>query len=276
MRRAFQVESKYQKWFHFTDAARPFESTCEYFGFSLNDEQSGRSQFVRKVLKDEHGEELVVYFKLYGYGRFRRALSRFFKPARSKTEKKNLEFFSQLGIPACDPVAQGECRAGWGLLVNCLLITKEVTSTKQLGVFLSELEESDEDEELKLNLRRQIIESIATSLRKTHDRHFYHTDLKWRNILVRRVGDKGEKIEVFWIDCPNGYFDRTRFLRRKHGVIKDIATLDHEAYLNCSEDERLYFLSVYSGFSLDSPELRKLADKVLFYRKQKGKRRPGY
>ena len=231
---------------------------------------------MRKVLKDEHGEELVVYFKLYGYGRFRRALSRFFKPARSKTEKKNLEFFSQLGIPACDPVAQGECRAGWGLLVNCLLITKEVTSTKQLGVFLSELEESDEDEELKLNLRRQIIESIAASLRKTHDRHFYHTDLKWRNVLVRRVGDKGEKIEVFWIDCPNGYFDKTRFLRRKHGVIKDIATLDHEAYKRCSEDERFYFLSVYSGFPLGDSELKKLADKVLFYRKQKGKRRPGY
>ena len=276
MRGVFHIESDYQKLFHFVDASRPFESASEYFGFPLEAGQLHRSQFVRKVLTDPEGGKVAVYFKLYGYGKFRRALSRFFKPARSKSEKNNLQFFNKLGIPACEPIAQGEYRTAWGLLNNCMIVTKEVTGSKQLDVFIDELEASDEDEVIKADLRLQIIESLATNLRKIHDHHFYHEDLKWRNVLVRRVGERGGKVEVFWIDCPNGNFDRTRFLRRKHGVIKDIATLDHVAYKRCSTKERLHFLSVYTGLALDEPKLKKFADEVLSYRKRKGKRRPGY
>ncbi len=276
MRGAFHIEPGYERLFHFVDASRPFESASEYFGFPLDKGQLQRSQFVRKVLDDADGGTVTVYFKLYGYGKFRRALSRFFKPARSKTEKNNLQFFNKLGISACEPIAQGEYRTAWGLLTNCMIVTKEVAGSQQLDVFIDELDASDEDDAVKDKLRRQIIESIAKNLRKIHDEHFYHTDLKWRNILVRRIEGATDEVEVFWIDCPNGYFDRTRFLRRKHGVIKDIATLDHVAYKRCSDEERLHFLSVYSGYSLDDPELRKFADKVLHYRKCKGKRRPGY
>ena len=107
MRGVFHIESDYQKWFHFVDASRPFESTSEYFGFPLDERQLERSQFVRKVLTDSEGGKVVVYFKLYGYGNFRRALSRFFKPARSNSECKNLQFFNKLGIPECEPIAQG-------------------------------------------------------------------------------------------------------------------------------------------------------------------------
>jgi len=276
MRNALHIESNYQKSFHFIDASRPFESASEYFGFPLEAERGHRSQFVRKVLHDSEGNTMAIYFKLYGYGNFRRALSRFLKPARSRSEKKNLQFFNKLGISACEPIAQGEYRAAWGLLYNCLLVTKEVTGSKQLDVFIDDLEASDEDKVVKDDLRLQIIKSIAGNLRKLHDHHFYHQDLKWRNVLVRRVGERGEKIEVFWIDCPNGYFDRTRFLCRKHGVIKDIATLDHVAWKRCSIKERLYFLSVYTGLAIKDAKLKKFADEVLSYRKRKGKRRPGY
>ena len=248
----------------------------EYFGFPIEAGQRQRSQFVRKELNDPEVGSVTVYFKLYGYGKFRRTLSRFFKPARSRSEKNNLQFFRKLGIPACEPIAQGECRTAWGILTNCMLVTKEVARSQQLDVFIDELDASDEDQSVKESLRLQIIDSIATNVRKIHDHHFYHTDLKWRNVLVRRVGERGEKVEVFWIDCPNGYFDRTKFLRRKHGVIKDIATLDHVAHKRCTDEERLRFLSKYTGLDLDDPELKKFADEVLFYRKCKGKRRPGY
>lgn len=277
MRSAFHIEPNYKKFFHFVDVSRPLESTAEYFGFPLEREQNQRSQFVCRELSAPDGDKVTVYFKLYGYGNFRRALSRFFKSARSKAEKKNLQFFNKLGIPACEPIAQGEVRTAWGLLTNCILVTREVTGSEQLDVFMDELDSSDEDQAVKDKMRHQIIESIATNLRKIHDEHFYHTDLKWRNILVRRVEEQGQKkVEVFWIDCPNGYIDWSRFIRRKHGVIKDIATLDHLAHKRCSDQERLHFLSVYSGFDLNSHELRDLAEKVLLYRKQKGKRRPGY
>ncbi len=276
MRSAFHIEPDYEELFHFVDASRSFESASEYFGFPIGEGQFQRSQFVCRELAAPDGDKVTVYFKLYGYGNFRRALSRFFKSARSKAEKRNLQFFNKLGIPACEPIAQGEVRTAWGLLTNCILVTREVTGSEQLDVFMDKLDASNESQSVKDDLRRQIIESIAKNLKKIHDRHFYHTDLKWRNVLVRRVGEQNEKVEVYWIDCPNGYFDRTRFLRRKHGVIKDIATLDHVAYKRCSSQERLHFLSVYTGLPLDDPDLKIFADEVLAYRERKGKRRPGY
>ena len=253
----------------FVDEQRPFESVCEYFGFPLKDGQGGRSAPVRKVLNNPDGGTVVVYFKLYGYGKFRRALSRMMKSSKSRREMGNLLYFHKLGIPACEPIAQGELRDRWGVLRNCLIITKEVTGSQQLDVFIDELEASDESAEVKSDLRRQIIISVATNLRLIHQHWFYHKDIKWRNVLVRRVGERGEKVEVFWIDCPSGFFDRTGGFRRKHGVIKDLCDLDQLACRNCSDEERWYFLSLYTGKVLGDPALIKLARQVVDYRIRK-------
>ena len=253
----------------FVDEQRPFESICEHFGFPLKNGQRVRSTPVRRELNDPDGGTVVVYFKLYGYGKFRRALSRMMKPSKSRCEMKNLQYFHKLGIPACKPIAQGEFRDRWGILRNCLLITEEVTGTQQLDVFINELEASDESAEVKADLRRQIITSLATNLRLIHQQRFYHKDFKWRNVLVRRAGERGETVEVFWIDCPSGYFDRTGGFRRKHGVIKDIADMDYLACRNCSDEERWYFLSVYTEKELGDPALIKFAGQVVDYRIRK-------
>jgi hypothetical protein len=150
-----------------------------------------------------------------------------------------------------------------------MLITREVTGATQLDHFVKSLEAEENDASLKEDIYRQIIHSIATNLRKIHDQHFYHDDMKWRNVLVRRVGDHGERVEVFWIDCPNGYIDKTKGLRKNHGRIKDLATMDYDARQWVGKEERLYFLHVYSGLEVGSPEFNELASQVVEYRKMK-------
>jgi len=269
VRESIHVEPEFKELMPFIEPRHPFESASQFFGFELGKHQRRRSKFVRKELERPDGSKVVVYFKLYGYRRLKRALSRIFKPTRSKSEFANLKFFHELGIPACVPMAQGEYRNFFGIARNCMIITEEVTGTTQLDHFIAELESSDEPEDLKKSLRKQIIESIAENLRKIHDQQFYHDDLKWRNVLVRRVGEKGEKVEVYWIDCPNGYFDKTGGMRGQHGVVKDVATLDHLAWRNCPLEERMYFLSCYTGMNLDDPKLQEFADQVVDYRKRK-------
>jgi len=269
MRGRVNIEPGNEDLFSFVDTARPFESISEYFGFPLGKNQRRRSKVTCKELSGKDGEKVVVYFKLYGYRRLKRALSRIFKPTRSQSEIVNLQFFHQLGIPACEPILQGVYRNVFGVARNCMLITREVTGTQQLDDFMDCLEASSDSDEMKVDIRRQIVTSLAQNLRKIHDQKFYHDDFKWRNILVRRVGECRETAEVFWIDCPNGYFDRTGGLRGKLGKIKDLATLDYDARKRSSQDERLLFLSLYSGLEIRSTEFESLANQVVEYRKRK-------
>ena len=265
MRGKVHIEPGYEELLSFADPQRPFESISEYFGFPLGRDQRRRSKVACKELVGADGEKVVVYFKLYGYRRMKRALSRIVKPTRSKSEITNLKLFHQLGIPACEPILQGEYRNVFGISRNCMLITRGVTGTEQLDDFIENLEAGDEDPAVKASLRRQIVESVAGNLRKIHDHQFYHDDLKWRNILVRRSGERGEQIEVFWIDCPNGYFARTGKLRGKQGKIKDL----YDATKHSPKEERLAFLSVYSGLEIGCPEFELLANELEEYRKLK-------
>lgn len=259
----------YEKFLPPIDGSRPLHGICEHFGLTLGEGTNKRSRPVRKVLKDPDGSTMTVFLKLYGYGRLRRSLSRMAKPSRSCTEMRNLRFFRELGIPACEVIAQGEIRNRFGIIRNCLIITREIPGCRPLDVFIDELESSDEDIDIKADLRRQILISLVTNLRLIHQHGFYHKDLHWRNILVRRVGDRGENAELFWIDCPSGYFDRTGGLCRNHGVVRDLATLDHMACQKCSTEERLHFLSEYVGKAPDDPELVELGRQVVDYRKRK-------
>lgn len=269
MRERVHIEPGSQELFPFLDRRHPFESISEHFGYQLGKNQRRRAKVTRKVLHDADGNGVPVYFKLYGYRRLRRALSRVFKATRSKGEFSNLKFFHELGIPACEPIVQGEYRNFLGIARNCMIVTKEVAGTQQLDQFIRGLEASDETAPAKADLRRQIIESLAANLRKIHARNFYHDDLKWRNVLVRRAGDRGERVEVFWIDCPNGYFAKPGRPRARHGQIKDVATLDHLAWRNCPLGERLHFLSCYLGLDTDDPKLKAFAEEVVDYRKRR-------
>jgi len=269
MRGHVHIEPGYEELLSFANPQRSFESLAEYFGFPLGRDQRRRSKVICKELTDAQGNKVVVYFKLYGYRRIRRALSRVFKPTRSKSEITNLKFFHKLGIPACVPILQAEYKNVFGVARNCMLITLGVVGATQLDQFVTELDAGDDDETTKADLRRQIVESVATNLREIHDERFYHDDLKWRNILVRRAGEDGELAEVFWIDCPNGYFDRTGGLRGSHGKIKDLATMDYDACQWSNKEERLHFLSVYSGLKMGTQDFEALAQQVVEYRKLK-------
>ncbi|NWK54097.1 hypothetical protein HW115_00620 [Verrucomicrobiaceae bacterium N1E253] len=270
MRGTIKVEPGNEGLLSFVDPERPFESLSEYFGYPLGKHQRRRSKVACKELSGSDGEKVVVYFKLYGYRRLRRALSRIFKPTRSQSEIANLKWFKELGIPCCEPVLQGVYRNCFGIARNCMLITRELTGTQQLDDFVPALRETVPDEEQRKAIRRNLYVSLASSLKKIHDRRFYHDDFKWRNILVRRAGAaESTEVEVFWIDCPNGYFDRTGGMRGKHGMVKDLATFDYDAKKWVSDEERMLFLSLYSGEAPNSPALKALFSEVEAYRKLK-------
>ncbi len=267
MRGHVHIEPGYEDLFSFADPKRPFESISEYFGFPLGRDQRRRSKVANQRISDGNNQLVGVYFKLYGYRRLRRALSRIFKPTRSKAEIRNLKFFHSIGIKACTPILQGEYKNVFGIARNCMIITLEVPNSQQLDQFITSLEnDNNTTEEVKVSIRQQILHSVATNLRKIHDRSFFHDDLKWRNILIQRNTPSSEHVEVFWIDCPNGYFDKWN-LRRRHGVIKDLATMDYDAQYQATKRERLQFLEVYSGLPQESSEFKDLLRRVVTYRK---------
>ena len=268
MKEIIHIEPDYKHFFSWVDPNHPFESISQHFGYQLGPDQRRRSKVSCGQLIGKNGEPLEVYFKLYGYRRIRRVLSRMLKPTRSQSEIKNLQFFHQLGIPACTPIVQGEYRNFLGIARNCMLITVKIQNTQQLDVFMTNLENSNDSETTKKAIRHKIIRSIATNLKKIHAHRFFHDDLKWRNILIRRTQEPSNNIEVFWIDCPNGYFDKIK-LRTQHGIIKDLATMDHEAKDRISLEDRQLFLSIYSDLKPESPHFSKLANKVTDYRKLK-------
>jgi len=268
MRGHVDIEPGYEDLLSFSDSTRRFESISEFFGFPLGRDQRRRSKVARKELLDKKGHPVGVYFKLYGYRRLKRALSRIFKPTRSKSEITNLKLFHELGIPACTPILQGEYKNVLGIARNCMIITLEIPQAIQLNNFLDNLNSSNESETTRTSIKRQIMESLATNIRKIHDYQFYHDDLKWRNVLIQRLDPTSEKVHLFWIDCPNGYRDRTG-VRSKHGEIKDLATMDYDAKSRVSKRERLQFLELYSGHPPESTKFRQLLREVVAYRKLK-------
>lgn len=267
MRGKIKIEPGYENLFGFIDPQRPFESVSEYFGFPLGRDQRRRSKVTRKLLRSDDGEEVGVFFKLYGYRRLRRALSRLLKPTRSQAEIVNLKFFHELGIPACEPLLQGVYLNAVGMPRNCMLITKEVKKAQQLDLFIQKLHASDQSNSAKKDMIYQILGSLAHNLRKIHQENFCHDDFKWRNILVRRAVQDASRIEVFWIDCPNGYFDKSERRYLSHGKIKDLAAMDYDAQKYLSRAERMIFLSMYSGYGEGSAQLDDLAEKVSRYRR---------
>lgn len=250
----------------FVDERHPFESTSEFFGISLDSPQRTRSQVVHRVLEGGDGEKVPVFFKLYGYRALKRRLARIFKDGRAKAEFSNLSFFRSLGIPACEPMLWGEYRTSLGLLQNCMIVTREVPDTIQLDQYIEGLRDTDEPTELKQQIHRQIIGQIAVNLKKIHDQHFFHDDLKWRNILVRR---SGENAETFWIDCPSGYVDKTGGMRQKHGEVKDIATWEYLANRYFTAEEVMHFIKNYLGADASEQEAETLLSEVVAYRKRK-------
>lgn len=239
----------YESWFP-AQATSSLDGMVACFEMDLETERH-RSQTCRRILTNEAGDPLDVYFK--GYTSHVRFPAGFGRLSRGILETKNLRNFARWGIPCPEVVAWGFRRRMAGLRSDVsFIVTRTIPETQTLGDYWTGLDFPNSPE-----LRRQLIDQLARQARTLHSHHFFHQDLKWRNVLV------DDQDRLFWIDCPNGYFTRLGW-RQEYGRTKDLATLDKIARHRCTTEERLRFLHRYLDTD-DGSLVQNMADRILRY-----------
>lgn len=187
---------------------------------------------------------------------------RWMRQSRSQNETRNLCFFREVGIPTPEIVAWGQRRNWMGRIVQEFIITAAEADTVQLDDFtrLNCPTPNDASE-----IRQRIASQLGGWTRSMHDNGFIHEDLKWRNILARLSGNE---VELFWIDCPKGkFYPQGSALERKK--LKDCATLDKIARIQCSKQERRLFIQAYLGDDANESDQQQLCQRIERYRSQR-------
>jgi hypothetical protein len=203
---------------------------------------------------------ILYYLKRYTIGRRKLArrwfgLRDIFGQRRAVKEWRNLQLFSDLGLPTATLVAWGQERCG-GRFVRAALITEELRDTVDLAKLVYAGDQRLRDRHWVATVSAQ----VAAYARTLHAHGFAHNDLKWRNLLV----DRGNPPSVYLIDCPNGAFWRRPFL--DYRIVKDLACLDKIAKHTLSRTQRLRFYLDYCGKPrLEPADKRRLRKIVNFF-----------
>jgi tRNA A-37 threonylcarbamoyl transferase component Bud32 len=208
------------------------------------------------------GTELPVYIKLYAYSK--PPWQRWFRQSKSRNEVRNLLFFKSIHIPTPRIIAWGVRKNRLGLIREEFIITEAIPKTKMLDDYVTAACPDRSTCEFRKR-RDSIIDQLSQWTRKMHESGFFHQDLKWRNILART---KGTQVELFWIDCPKGYFSSFS-IQQKHGRIKDCATLDKIARIRCTHKERRQFVAGYLKQAINSTEVETFSSKISRYRRNR-------
>jgi hypothetical protein len=202
------------------------------------DELISSSWTSTKCYRTSLGDGSVVYFKRYAYPR-KFWLEFWMRPGKAAVETWAYGRLHELGIPTLDVLAFGE-RRRLGMLMATFIVTREVPDTQELGAFAIEVWSRMPEKERRA-VYRQISGKLVEQLRTAHEHRFFHHDLKWRNILIRRKGDSYTPV---WIDAPRA--SRMPF-RRKRGVIVDLSGLARVAVSLLSKYDRMRFVCRYLG-----------------------------
>jgi len=116
------------------------------------------------------------------------------------------------------------------------LITEEVPCSTDLYEIVKHNPEKFKNK----SWRCRVLDLLAEYLSKLHKKHFVHSDLNWRNILI---SEKRKEPEVYFFDMP---LARRRFdFSFKHFVLKDLAMLDRVAREVLSRTDRMRFYLKY-------------------------------
>jgi len=199
------------------------------------------------------GEALSIYIKRYHYPRWRHRIRGMFrgtllKKSRARSEYHALRLMRRLGIQAVRPVAYGERRVA-GFVRSCFLITETVPDAMPLSAFIQKFGDHRASPR-SVQIRREILTSLARQVRHMHDAGFVHRDLFWRNVLIRCL--PGDRFEFYFLDASVGRWIRMR-RRRDESIVADIAAMGAAAPHFCSRADQLRFLIEYLGVkSLDA------------------------
>jgi len=186
-------------------------------------------------LQLDNGE--TVYFKRYVYRR--RHLQFWMLPSKPLLEVSGYQTLKNIGLPAPEVIAYGEKRQ-YGDLRAAFIITREIPDTQNLEDYARNVWVY-----LPAAQRKQIFQHIAPQVidmaKTIHKNHFYHYDLKWRNILIQGAP---ENSKIVFIDCPRS---RVSYLRPLRGQEMDLSGLARIAMYYFRRSEQLRLLVQYSG-----------------------------
>jgi hypothetical protein len=145
----------------------------------------------------------VVYFKRYNYTRIK---PQFYYPRPGKAAVENFGYheLQAIGIPTLEVLAVGELRCFGDIRAACI-VTRAIPDSMNLEEFARHWYQLPEPafSNVYHEISRQILQQAQTS----HQKHFSHRDLKWRNILIQKTGHGYLPV---WIDCPKAAYMRIR------------------------------------------------------------------
>jgi len=193
---------------------------------------------VTRCFRIELDDGEVIYFKRYVYP-LKKIMEFWMRPGKASVEAWAYGQLQQLGIPTLDVIAFGERRL-MGMLVATFIVTKEMPDTQDMSDFAIDVWSRLPMEERKA-VYRDISGKLVQQVRRAHDGGFFHHDLKWRNILLKK--DTAGYTPV-WIDSPRA--SRMRF-REHRGVIVDLSGLARIAVSLLSKYDRMRFVCQYLG-----------------------------
>lgn len=186
----------------------------------------------------EDGE--VIYFKRYVYPA-QRWFEFMLRPGKASVEAWAYSTLKQLGIPTLDVIAFGERRI-FGALVSTFIVTRELPDTQDLSRYGPDVWYHLPEDERK-QVYQEVSKQLVEQMQKAHAANFFHHDLKWRNILLQK---RGERFMPVWIDAPRA--SRMR-LRHHRGVVVDMSGLARIAISLLSKYDRMRFVCKYLGYS---------------------------
>jgi len=217
---------------------------------------------VKRVDFVEDGRTVPAYLKLYSYRKH--PFQRIFRLGRSYYECKNLLFFRSLRLPAARVLAWGKNRNPIGRITEEFIVTEAMERAVPIDQYVRK--------ERPGNLEAaRIAKRLGRWLRELHAHDFFHKDLHWRNVLIRKTDGR---IELGLIDCPRGDFHRFGPIRR-HWRLKDCATLDKYAHQLFPDSARAVFLIHYLDTRRDSDSFKHWGQRIPEYRKHRFDRRKG-
>ena len=221
-------------------------------------ERSATQTFRLTARDPEDGRPTGLYLKKYRYPRQRwRSM---FRPDKPSVEQRNYEYLRRnVGNVVPIVVATGR-RRQWMMLRDAFILTVELSGCDQLDTYAQTHWEGTPVERERVRQDR-LIETTADLIRRMHEAGFYHIDLQWRNILVRFEGEP-EEARAFLIDAPRGG-RLLLWVRRRHGRLRDLSSLDKLARLYLTRTQRLRWFTRYTGRRRISPSDRRLIEAIL-------------
>lgn len=182
-----------------------------------------------------------VFFKRYVYQT--RLWTSWCRPAKPVIETWGYGVLRGLGVTVPEVLAWGEYRR-CGFLKAAFIVTREVPGAMDLRRF-AEQHWSAMPEREKQRVFRELSGALLEQLHLAHGNGFFHHDLKWRNVLVRR---EDGRYATVWIDCPRAYLNKHNAFRPQ---VAEISALARVALTVLPQTSRLRFLHAYLSRSHD-------------------------